>query len=342
MMNLPMPPNPYNHNIIRTPFGFIDTDIKGHIIINQESKMYKIMIFDNFSFETSMYFRGENDKFPTFKTSWQRLQNNFEKCIGWLQKQEFIEWFMSTPYFEHFAYKSEFAPYPNIPEGQGYKFCFDFEAIAQHYEFHTNYLDITTKREIAEFFAYTHYVNGKLVPIEDFNNRQPCLYSSFGSKLEHPHNPDVRIVGFQVLPRPLRQKAMAINLENCSSDYKKEMHCEELPREKKRAFEIFDKFEGGKLLMPDDYAAGAANIIRTRYKNEKLINESAFEKYCKEFKQNPKDILKRLRNKGYSLTSEHLLNTTELKADMQKEIDEHIIPWINEFVSYSPIIHPKN
>ena len=120
------------------------------------------------------------------------------------------------------------------------------------------------------------------------------------------------------------------------------MHCEHLSGDRKRLFYIFDKLEGGKLLMPEDYASSAANIIRTRYQNEKLINEVAFNKYCKSFNQNPKDILKRLKTKGYTLTSEHLLNTTEIKTRMQQEIEEQIIPWINEFVSYSPIIHPKN
>lgn len=336
MMNFPVA-NPYNHRIMRTPFGIFDLDIKGHIILNEEFKMFKIMIFEMFDGELGGYFRGENERYPTFLTSYQRLQNNFERCIAWLQKREFIDWFEQTPYFEHFAYKFEFAPNPETtPEGEGYKFCFDFEAIAQHYEFPTNYLDITTKREVAEFFAYTHKVDGKLVPLEKFNGIQPCLYSSFGSNLENPYNPDIRIVGFQVLPRPLQQQAMAVNLTNPQVNYKKKMFCEELPCDKKRAFDIYDKFEGGKLLMPDDWAGQAADMIRSRYDNEKLIHNVVFERYCKEFKQNPKDILKRLNNKGFRLNDKHLLITDDTKSEMQRDLDENIIPWINEFVTYSP------
>lgn len=336
MMNFPIQ-NPYNHRIMRTPFGIFDLDIKGHIILNEKYKMYKIMIFEMFSGGIGGYYRGENKKFKTFLTSYQRLKNDFERCIAWLQKREFIDWFEKTPYFEHFAYKSEFAPYPETtPEGEGYKFCFDLEAIAQHYEFPTNYLDITTKREIAEFFAYTHNVDGKLVPIEDFTDFQPCLYSSFGSSLENPYNPDIRIVGFQVLPRPLKQHAMAIYLGNCTTDYKSQMHCEELSCSKKIAFDIYDKMQGGKSLMPDDWAGQASNMIKERYNNEMLIHESTFERYCSKFKQNPKDIIKRLNNKGYHLSNEHLLISDDAKAQMQKDLDENIIPWINEFVTYSP------
>ena len=271
MINLPMPPNPYNHRLMRTPFGIIvDLDIKGQIILNEQYKMYKIMIYERLNGDIGGYFRGENDKYPTFMTSYQKLSNDIERCLGLLQKREFIDWFIKTPYYEYFAYGSEYAPNPETtPKGEGYKFCFDLEAIAQHYEFQTNYLDITTKRDVALFFAYTHKVNGKLVPLENFNDIQPCLYSSFGSSLEHPYNLDVRVVGFQALPRPLKQQAMAINLENCKTDYKKEMQYEELPCDRRNAFRIYDKMEGGKLLMPDDWASRVAEQIKFKYENER-------------------------------------------------------------------------
>ena len=241
---------------------------------------------------------------------------------------------MKTPYYEYFAYGSEYAPTPETtPKGEGYKFCFDLEAIAQHYEFPTNYLDITTKRDVALFFAYTHKVNGKLVPLENFNDIQPCLYSSFGSSLEHPYNPDVRVVGFQALLRPLKQQAMAINLENCKTNYKKEMQCEELPCDKRNAFRIYDKMEGGKLLMPNDWASRVAEQIKSKYENERLIDTLIFENYCQEFNQKPEELIKSLANYGYALSDIHISVTDDARADMQNDIDKNIIPWINEFVA---------
>ena len=334
-MNLPIP-NPHHHEILRTPFGIFDTEIKGHIVLNKKFKFYKIMIFEMFNGNLSGYFRGENDKYPSFLTSYQKLKTNFDKTIATLQKIEFINWFITTPYYKYFAYESEFAPDPYTPIGEGYKFCFDFEAIAQHYEFATNYLDITTNPDIAEFFAYTQKIDDKYVPIENFNNRQPCLYSSFNSTLENPYNQDVRIVGFQTLLRPLRQQAMAINLENCKTNYKTEMIYTELPCDKKRAFAIYDKMEGGNFLMPDDYAGKIANIIKSKYKNEKIINYKAFEKYCKDFKINPKKLNKQLKNRGYIISCDSIQNTQKMNVEMKNDLNKNIIPWINEFVSYSP------
>ena len=333
MMNLPIQ-NPYNHRIMRTPLGIFDLDVKGQIILNSKYNTFKIILFEFFGNNGSLgsYFRGENDKYPSFLTSWKRLKTKTEKCLWWLKKREFIKWFISTPYFQHFTYRFEYAYDPeNIPEGQGRKFCFDLEALLQHYEFPTNYLDVTTKCDVAKFFAYTHCVNGKLVPIEDFRHRKPCLYSSFAGKLQNPYNKDIRIVGFQVLQRPTKQQAMAIYLAR-NIDYRKEMHCEELPRDKKAAFEIYDKMNGGELLFPDDYASRIATAIKNKYDQEKIINEDVFEDYCKEFALNPSHAKRYFNNLGYSITYDKVESSEEEKNNMQEEIDTEIIPWINEFI----------
>ncbi|MBQ8634751.1 FRG domain-containing protein [bacterium] len=347
MTSIPIPknpfPNPHDHRIRWTPLtGHIDLDIIGHLILSKDKSHFKIMLYKQFDGDFG-YFRGQNRDYPTFKTSWQKLDTPLKRCLGWIQKEEFLTWFGKTPYFQHFAKRLEFSYKDSLPEGQGAKFCFDFEAIAQHYEFPTNYLDITTKRDIAEFFAYTYKdeKTGLCRPIEDFNKFQPYLFKSTASKhLNNPYNKDIRIVGFQPLLRPILQYAMAINFDNPSVDYNNEFHKIPLEQSKKRAFEIFDKYKGGEDIFPtNDYASAAAKSIKTRIEQEKIINYNAFLKYCKEFKENPNDIGKRLDKKGYWFSSDELQNTPETLDDMQKHIDEKLVPWIKEFVSYSPSHH---
>lgn len=340
MASIPIPkfpfPNPHNHNIIWTPItGFIDTDIKGHIILNKDNTMFKIMLWDFDGVEG--YCRGQNKDFPTFQTSWQRLKTPMDRFLGWVQKQAFIDWFQRTPYFEHFAYRFDFAEYPDkIPEGQGAKFCFDFEAIAQHYEFPTNYLDMTTKRDVAEFFAYTYIdKNGNYQPISDFTEYQPTLYTQkYNGELSNPYNPDVRIVGFQPLLRPIQQYAMAINLENVNTNYKEEFYKEILPKDKKKAKDIFEKFEGGKTLFPDDYASIAEHKIKHRILIEKIIETKILLEYCNKFKKNYKITVEKLKKLGYKLSDEALPITDTEKNFMQKDIDEKLITWIYEYVRY--------
>ena len=74
-MNLPIQ-NPYNHRIMRTPLGIFDLDVKGQIILNSKYNTFKIILFEFFGNNGSLgsYFRGENDKYPSFLTSWKRLK----------------------------------------------------------------------------------------------------------------------------------------------------------------------------------------------------------------------------------------------------------------------------
>lgn len=333
-------PNPYNHNIGWTPFTFhIDLDIVGHMILDESGTFFKIMLYETLSGDMG-YYRGQNQNYPKFKTSWQKQDSPLKKCIAWIAKEEFLDWFQRTPYFTYFANQIEFSYNKNLPEGQGAKFAFDFEAIAQHYGFATNYLDITTKRDIAEFFAYTYWdkENRMYKPIEDFTKFHPVLFSFLGGEnIMNPYNKDIRIVGFQPLVRPICQFAMAINLENTNIDYNKEFFKIDLPQEKKRAFEIYDKYEGGKQLFPDDYATQAADMINDKLEYGRNINHDIFLKYCKTFNQNPRDIANRLMSKGYIITNIGIQIKDETIQSMQKHIEEKLVPWINEFVRYTPV-----
>ena len=101
--------------------------------------------------QTNPYiYRGENKLYRKFTPSAQRNKQKTDtdkckQCVNWIKKQEFIEFFKSTPYFNRIE---GFSVYDFL-------FHFDFEALAQHYEFISNYIDITTYLHIAMFFAYT-------------------------------------------------------------------------------------------------------------------------------------------------------------------------------------------
>ena len=326
-------PNPYKHNIVWNPlWGFKDMDIVGHYIVNKDKTMFKIMLWEHFN---CSYFRGQNKDFPSFLTSLQRLKTPLDRCLAYVQKEEFIDWFLRTPYYQYFAYNVELPHDKNTPIGQGMKFCFDLEAIAQHYEFATNYLDITTKKDIALFFAYTYkdQKTDEYKPIEDFNAFQPHLFEvSYNSCLKEPFNPDVRIIGFQPLRRPILQYAMGICMDSPKTDYNCEFIKCALPTEKQKAYEIYDKFEGGKNLFPNDFASLIAKKIKDRVVKEKIINFDIFLKYCKLNQQDTKEMENILHNNGYNFSNEKLLITKDDEIFMQKEIDEVFIPWVDEFV----------
>ena len=77
-------------------------------------------------------------------------------------------------------------------------------------------------------------------------------------------------------------------------------------------------------------------MIRDKTEKYRDINYDSFMKYCKVFNQNPKDITKRLNNKGYRISNIELQMTDELLQDMQNHIEQRLMPWLKEHVTYSP------
>ncbi len=94
---------------------------------------------------TIYYLEGKIKNYPTFSPSFKRIKKTKEPikhCTEWIKKEEFKELFTRTPYFERL---------PKEIGCMGLDFDFDLEALAQHYEFKTNYLDITKNFTIALF-----------------------------------------------------------------------------------------------------------------------------------------------------------------------------------------------
>lgn len=152
-------------------------------------------------------------------------------------------------------------------------FEFDLEALAQHYEFKTNYIDLTKNIEVAEFFAYTYLDdNMNYQPISDFKQYHPHIYRARISDLMSYNKNILTIVGFQAALRPLRQTAMAINLSNGNKTIKddifEEIEIELTPEKaKQKAFDIYNKFEGGKKLLMNLLWMRIHNPLLFRKKN---------------------------------------------------------------------------
>mgnify|MGYP002626920125 CR=1 FL=1 len=105
------------------------TDKEGLIVKVSDDK-FRILLGNEY--EPYLY-RGENQKFDYFKPSLQRFEiNSPSYCLEWIKKELFIDTFKKTPYYERLCGLQVWK----------YYFDFDLEAIAQHYEFKTNYIDL--------------------------------------------------------------------------------------------------------------------------------------------------------------------------------------------------------
>ena len=218
---------------------------KAGLIVKVKENKFRILLGNEY--EPYLY-RGENNKYDYFQPSLQRYEFlSPEYCLAWLKKEEFKERFKYTPYYKCLLQLRV----------MNHQFDFDLEAIAQHYGFATNYIDLTRSKEIAEFFAYTYWdsTDGCYKPITA--NYSPRIYKAKMADAIR-YNPEIyQIVGFQACLRPLKQQAMALDLSDGNKTIRNELF-EIIPLEntEQKVQEVFDKFEGGKLLFPDEAIRG--------------------------------------------------------------------------------------
>lgn len=269
-------------------------------------------------------FRGQNKNYsliPSFQRP-QLFNDNIEHCVKYIKREEFKETFKITPYFECFSQL----------ESLGSRFKFDLDAIAQHYGFATNYLDITTDEQIAKFFAYTYCdkETKEYHPITDFTNYQPTLYISLTLYFANLH--PLVIVGFQAVLRPQQQKAMAIDMNGniCASVFFSQTHLEANP---KIAQEIYEKFNGGKDLFPENEPISK---IQREVEQRKVLNKELFLEYCDKFVKDKEKLEIQLANKGYTIEQFSFSIDKKTATEMIDNIDK-IIAWINKNIAFYKI-----
>jgi len=278
-------------------------------------------------FEPYLY-RGENNNFEYFQSSLERelIKGEYEHCIAWIRANQFKHAFMQTPYYQLQDLKV-----------LDCNFEFDLEAIAQHYEFKTNYIDLTKDKEVAEFFAYTYIdENNVYQPITDFNKYHPHVYRAKISDLMIYNKSILSIVGFQAALRPLKQTAMALNLSNKNKTIKDDIFEEinlerDAEKAKQRAIEIFNKFEGGKKLFPDEVLKTLEDELK---KEDAPISESCIFDYAKTFNKSVGKTRCMLNKKGHKIKNKLLHPSLNLKEKIQHDINNEIVTWIENNIGY--------
>jgi len=275
-------------------------------------------------------YRGENKEYDNFVPS--ALRYNFSNagiqlkhCVDFVKKQEFIELFKKTPYYarcENFTVLN-------------CKFRFDLEAIAQHYEFISNYLDITKDFLTALFFAYTFTENGIYYPITDFNKYTPTLYIGNLKTIYEKEPDNLKIIGFQSLLRPYLQRAMAIEIKK-EDTIKPLFEKIILPQSPAISQEIFSLFNNGDKLFPKDYITKASKEIKAN----KALQEEFFIKYCTKFDLNIDETQKQLELQGYSITKASWDIPEQAKYMINREIDDNIIPFLDSSIGLRGVCAP--
>lgn len=290
------------------------TDKEG-IIVRVTNNKFRILL--GAEYEPYLY-RGENNEFNYFQPSLQRYEYlSPDFCLAWIKKEQFKEGFKQTAYYNELLKLRVL----------NYSFDFDLEAIAQHYEFKTNYIDVTRSRDVAEFFAYTYWdVDNKCyMPITA--NYSPRLYRAKMADVIK-YNPKIfQIVGFQACLRPLRQQAMALDISSGNCTIRDDLfETIILENSDKKAKEVFDKFEGGKLLFPNERIVDLKNKIED---SKITLSKYCVKKYSEAFNIPYYKVATLLRkNFNAKIKDKYLLPSPNLSKHMLQEFNSEIKPWI--------------
>lgn len=243
-------------------------------------------------------YRGQNYEYDKFTPSLQRddykfnLPDNLINCKNIIRKYIFLDIFKQTPYY--------------LIGKQlrllGYRIKFDDNAIAQHYGFPTNYIDITRSENVAKFFAYTYCKDSKYYPIEDFTDYKPVLYRADIRKFANLDFNLIKKITFQALHRPISQSAMALDASkiDCLKDL---FDYKYLDKDSKEAKKIFDYYDGGKLLslVYDKNHYDPIGSIAKDVQDCKIFDNKYVSQFCHKYKRNYKEVYDKLTSKGFTI-----------------------------------------
>jgi len=148
--------------------------------------------------------RGQNDYFPTCVPSLYRKQKNMTDdafvTLSRIRSAEFMLAYDKHPVIQELRQNCQV----------------EDMAIAQHYGFATEYLDITNNKWVAAFFATTRFEENTYLPVENgFGRGYGVLYlmKNGVGPLDKELQNRLRILGFQYFQRPSRQNTMAYRME---------------------------------------------------------------------------------------------------------------------------------
>lgn len=302
--------------------GLITTaDVQGSFISTSDG-VFTIAAGNEFN---PLVYRGQNKDYDFIPSSKRyELSSGEERvrhAIDWVKKKEFLNLFVTTPYSKRIESFNVL----------GCKYKFDLEAVAQNYNFVSDYLDMTKNLMAAYFFAYTYVDSktGKIMPVEDFSEYSPTLYIGNIARLYAEVPETVQGIGMQALLRSKTQLTMSLNVGE-NSGVKSLFKKVELPKNPAVSRNLFAQFRGGEMLFPSDYLSKCSLQIRSY----KVLNESLINQYCAETSTDQKWLVDELKKMGYEIVNQPWDIPEQARYMINREIDEFIIPFMNSNVAF--------
>ena len=304
-------------SIINKDGRLVSSEVRG-VYIELKPDKYGIILGTEFN---PIVYRGLNNDY-VFMPDSQRYElfdgkERIRHSINWIKKREFLNLMSETPYFTRIRdYKVS-----------GCSYEFDMEAVAKHFNYMSDYVDVTRNMSVAYFFAYTYFNEDKkcYMPIENFEYNTPTIYVASLKDLYRQAPESVENLSWQPFNRTKQQLAMSVNTSKNwrkVQDVFKKVYLSKNPAIAKYIYELF---EGGDLLFPKDYISMCA----TQVMEYKTLHEDLIYKYCDETKTDIKWLSEELKKLDYEFVNQPWYIPEQAKDIINKEIDENIIPYMS-------------
>ena len=223
------------------------------------------------------YYRGQNQFYEPCYTSKYRINSIEKKQIAEKKKEKFINLLKTHPIIKELE----------TIQILDLSYSTDYEGLAQHYGFATEYIHITNDKDVAMFFACTSFSNGQYHIIKE--DREVVLYII--NMLHQDAQDRLNIVGAHAIPRPAEQKAFSINLkqkENLNNlsfvEYEKIICTHKISKY------YFDLFDGGAKLFPQDIIEKKAQQINQNYDKKSYFAKRELSAIRKDWMKNKKSF----------------------------------------------------
>ncbi len=298
------------------------SDIRG-VVVETSPDKFGIILGHEFN---PIVYRGMNNDW-VFMPDSQRYElfdgkERIRHSINWIKKQEFLKLMSGTPYFTRISdYKIS-----------GHSYKLDTEAISKHFNYMSDYVDVTRSMEVAYFFAYTYYDNEKkqYLPIENFENYTPIIYAGSLRELYYQVPDSVKNICWQPFQRTKLQQTMSINT---SGDWQGIQRLfRKIPLAKNSAISkyIYDLFEGGVKLFPNDYISRCAAQVR----DYKTLHNDLISKYCEDTKTDEVWLRSELEKLEYEFVDQPWYIPEQANNIINSELDDYIFSYLSHGFSY--------
>lgn len=274
-------------------------------------------------------FRGQNKYYPQCTPSLFRCPDQsyfIEECI---LAQEMYLLILSHPLVQLMDVGIQY-------KGKTYRFAVNPYGLAQHYYNKTKELDLTRDIDVASFFAVTTYdwKTDTYSPVTDESKEGVLYYYKLNVendfKNRHPitKEPLLTTIGLQIFPRSEHQKGFLYALQQ-GEDFNNNPQVTAVRFHQKAdvSQRIFDIFQGGNILFPNDILA---SHWKKENKDKKRLSERALKLNHRYNLNVPiEDLRSIMINKGYSF-EDYIPHFTK---DELNDYYKSAIPIWNEFCS---------